>query len=215
MPTNPNPSTGSPNPSPKKTAALKASPRKPPPPQDASAAFASVEPEMAQLDESHLVAIKVDIPMAVSVVLGALPAVRPLREDVVVQLPEFAMPYFDKLETYALVAWYAHIVALPAPVGNRQVKDLVDEATPLRAALLSDAAALASRGLLSTDAVDHIRAGQGHIDTANDLVALAALFSMSWTEIQGKTAATLAELEHAAQLGPSSSPPSASATSPA
>jgi len=186
----------------RKTPSPKAAPKKPSAPQDASAAFAAVEPEMAQLDDSHLVAIKIDIPTAVSVVLGALPAIRPLRDDIVVQLPQFGMTYFDKLETYALAAWYGHIVALPAPAGNRQVKDLVEEATPLRATLLSDADALASRGLVSTDAVNAIRAGQGHIDTANDLVGLAALFTTSWGEIQGKTAATLAEIEHAAQLGP-------------
>jgi hypothetical protein len=180
----------------------KAAPVKASAPHDAAAAFAAVEAEVLQLDASHMVAINLDIPTAVSVVLGALPAVRPLRGDIVTQLPKFPLAYLDNLETYALAAWYAHLVALPAAAGSKQVKDLVEEAMPLRAALLSDADALARRGLVSSETVTDIRAGQGHIDTANDLVALSALFSSSWAEIQGKTAATMAEVQQAALLGP-------------
>ncbi|WP_438043097.1 hypothetical protein [Sorangium sp. So ce128] len=40
------------------------------------------------------------------------------------------------------------------------------------------------------------------MDTANDLVALSALFSGSWPEIAGKTAATEAEVRRAGELGP-------------
>ncbi len=56
------------------------------------------------------------------------------------------------------------------------LKPLLEEAVPLRENLLSDAEALARRGLLDAETVAEIRAGQGHIDTANDLVrALGAV----------------------------------------
>jgi hypothetical protein len=40
------------------------------------------------------------------------------------------------------------------------------------------------------------------MDTASDLVALSALFSGSWSEIAGKTAATEEEVRRAGELGP-------------
>ncbi|WP_437681947.1 hypothetical protein [Sorangium sp. So ce131] len=67
---------------------------------------------------------------------------------------------------------------------------------------MSDAEALARRGLLDAETVAEIRAGQGHIDTANDLVALSALFGASWPEIAGKTAATEEEVKRAGEIGP-------------
>jgi len=68
--------------------------------------------------------------------------------------------------------------------------------------VLSDAEALARRKLIDASVVSDIRAGQGHVDMANDLVALSALFSNNWDEIQGKTAATEAEVARAGKLGP-------------
>jgi hypothetical protein len=189
-------------PAPNKATPKKTTPEKPAAPLEASAAFAMVEAEARDLDPSYLVAINIDIPTGVSVVLGALPAIRPLRDDIATELPKFPIALFDKLETYALAAWYAHLVALPGPAGNKQIKDLLEEAAPLRANLLADAEALARRGLLPVQTVAEIRAGHGHVDTANDLVALAALFSSSWSDIQGKTAATQTEVQQAALLGP-------------
>lgn len=189
-------------PTPANDAAPKAAPKKPPSPLDAASAYARVEDEIMRLDPSDLVVINIDVPTAVSIVLGALPAVRPLRGDIVDQLPRFPIATLDDLEAIALAAWYAHLTALSPRANNRQIKDLLEEATPLRATLLSDADALARRGLVPAATVADIRAGQGHIDTANDLVALAALFSSSWPEIHGKTAATEDEVRRAAQLGP-------------
>ncbi|WP_437969511.1 hypothetical protein WMF04_09510 [Sorangium sp. So ce260] len=57
-------------------------------------------------------------------------------------------------------------------------------------------------GLLNAETVAAIRAGQGHIDTANDLLALSALFSGSWSEVAGKTAATEEEVKRAGEIGP-------------
>src|SRR5262249_38423350 len=68
--------------------------------------------------------------------------------------------------------------------------------------LLSDAEALARRGLLPVDVVEHIRSGQGQVDKANDLVALSALFTLHWAEVKEKTAATEEEVARAAVLGP-------------
>ncbi|WP_437662164.1 hypothetical protein [Sorangium sp. So ce1182] len=180
----------------------KTSPRKPAAPPRAAAAFNRIAPELSELSAAALAPINIDLPRAVALVLGALPGLAALRPAIVKQLPEHKIALLDKLELYALAAWYAHLIALPESGAGHAVKPLLDEALALRAKLLADADALARRGLLDPDAVDDIRAGEGHVDSANDLVALSALFNHSWPEIAGRTEATEDEVRRAGELGP-------------
>jgi hypothetical protein len=176
-------------------------PRKPAPLPQASEAYAAIEPELDRVPQDELKPISVDIPYAVSVVLGLLEGLRELRQQIVEQLPRFQLSFVDKLEQYALAAWYAHVMAQPATPPERPVRKLLEEATKLRAALLSDAEALARRELVPAETVADIRAGSGNYDTANDLVALYALFTAAWVDVEGRTAATLEEIRRAGALG--------------
>jgi hypothetical protein len=180
----------------------KPSPKKPAAPDTAAAAYKEVQSEIDAMSGDDLAVINVDIPQAVSTVLGVLPKIAPLREAIVVNLPSHPIKSFDKLGTYALAAWYTHLLTLPPASPSSPLKPLVEEAGPLREDLLSDAEALARRKLIDASVVSEIRSGQGNIDMANDLVALSALFSNNWDEVQGKTAATEAEVERAGKLGP-------------
>ncbi|WP_438035309.1 hypothetical protein [Sorangium sp. So ce204] len=180
----------------------KPAPRKPAAPPQAAAAFDRALPEITALSPDRLVAINLDIPRAVSQVLGVLPGLLALRPAIAEQLQKHDLALLDRLETYALATWHAHLVCLSSRALESAVKPLLAEAVPLRENLLSDAEALARRGLLDAEAVAEIRAGQGHIDTANDLVALSALFSGSWPEIAGRTAATEEEVKRAGEIGP-------------
>ena len=108
----------------------------------------------------------------------------------------------ESLRQTALGAWYAHLVAMPQKSGG-SAKELLERATPLRAKLLKAADALADAELVDATAVARIREGSGNIDKANDLVALAALFSQSWDVIHDKTAITREQVDEAALLGPS------------
>lgn len=187
---------------PKKPSPKKPSPKKPAAPNTAAAAYKEVQSEIEAVSGDDLAVINIDIPQAVSTVLGVLPKIGALREVMVVNLPNHPMKTFDKLGTYALAAWYTHLLTLPAASPSSPIKPLLEEAGPLREDLLSDAEALARRKLIDASVVSDIRAGQGNIDIANDLVALSALFSNNWDEVQGKTAATKEEVERAGKLGP-------------
>jgi hypothetical protein len=178
------------------------SPAKPSAPTKSAEALAHVEKEMAALSSSELNTINVDIPQAVSIVLGVVPQLKSFRAQIQKSLPDHPLHSFDKLETYALAAYHAHILWLPPETRENRVAALLDEATPLRENLLGDAEALARRNLLDPDAVAAIRAGQGNIDKANDLVALSALFTTKWDDVKHKTAATLDEVHRAGELGP-------------
>lgn len=170
-------------------------------PEAAALAFARVEREIAALDGDKLAAINVDIPRTVITVLRVLPSLLSLRSQMLDTFTRFPIASLDKLHTYALAAWYAHLLTLGSTPENAK-KPLVEEATSLRENLLVAAEALAHRKLLDPKHVAQIRSGKGHVDMAGDLVALATLFTSDWDAIEGKTAVTWDEVERAAQLGP-------------
>ncbi|MBC8066730.1 MAG: hypothetical protein IAG13_00220, partial [Deltaproteobacteria bacterium] len=148
---------------------------------------------------SELVQINVDIASACTVALGAADRL----DQLAAQMAELAG--FDKkaqknLRRYALAALYANAVATDEASTDSVTKLLV-EATPLREGMLVAAEALAHRGIVSPQRVAEIRSGQGHLDTADDLIALSALFRDSWTVVQAKTAVTREEIDRSAVLG--------------
>ncbi|WP_437997759.1 hypothetical protein WMF26_45010 [Sorangium sp. So ce185] len=178
----------------------KSAPAKPSAPDEAAEAFAQIEPELDRIEK--VVPINVDIPRAVAVAVGAVPHLKALRARFVDELPRFPIEALDKLMSYALGAWYAHLLALPAGPGQDGLKRLLDEASALRADLLVAAEALAHKGFVDAGRVAEIRSGNGHLDTANDLVALAALFGESWGAVKHKTTVEWPEVERASKLGP-------------
>ncbi|WP_437709724.1 hypothetical protein WMF45_34700 [Sorangium sp. So ce448] len=180
----------------------KPAPRKTAAPPQAAASFNKILPEIEALSPDRLIAINLDIPRVVSQVLGVLPGLLALRSAIAEHVPTHDVALLDRLETYTLAAWYAHLAWLSSGDAENALKPLLADAAPLRENLLSDAEALARRGLLDADTVAQIRAGLGHIDAANDLVALSALFTASWAEVASKTAATEEEVRRAGEIGP-------------
>ena len=71
----------------------------------------------------------------------------------------------------------------------------------LRKKLFLGADALVDAGLFPTKQVAKLHAGTGKIDSAGDLVGLAALFKANASAIKNKTAVTAAEVSEAAALG--------------
>jgi hypothetical protein len=73
----------------------------------------------------------------------------------------------------------------------------------LRRKLFAAADALVEAGLFPAQPVAALHAGRGKIDTANDLVGLAALFQKNAATIKGKTAIVAADVTNAATIGSS------------
>jgi hypothetical protein len=183
---------------PKRKAPAPARPSNPP---TAQAALMRVEPELRELEAAEIATVNLDISQAVSIALGALPGILEYA-DRLEELPGFDPKYVNQLETYTLAAWYAHLQAAPGTTTQSELRKRIEEATTLRTALLGDAEALVRRGIFDAQAVAQVRAGQGHQDLANDLVVLSAMFQQVWETIGGRTLATLAEIDRAAELGP-------------
>jgi hypothetical protein len=169
-------------------------------PAAALAAYARVEPKLLALAPEDLVTVYVEVSRAVNAVLGALPHLRAMREEIVHSLPNHPIDTLDNLEDYALAAWYADLL-YTTPAAELDTKKLTEEASALREGLLVAAEALAHRSLLDPKRVGEIRKGRGHADMASDLIALAEMFREAWDRIRTKTAVEDQELERAADLG--------------
>jgi hypothetical protein len=169
-------------------------------PAAALAAYGRVEPKLIALGPDDLVTVYVEVPKAVSAVLGALPYLREMREEIARDLPNHPIDLLDEIEDYALAAWYADLL-YSTPTSELDLKKLTEEATAVREGLLVAAEALAYRNLLDKQRVADIRKGKGHPDLAGDLIALAEVFRGGWDKVRAKTAVDDDELERAADLG--------------
>lgn len=162
-------------------------------------AFERVLPEIEAFPESELAAMNVDVPQAVTSVLGSWKEIASLRERVVSELPKLDMSMFDKVEAYALATGHAHTLYMAAssPTG---MQALADEAAQLREVLYSDAVALSKRGLIDGQRLKELKGPQGYRNLAFDLFALKAMMREKWSELQSKTAIQVKELERAGKL---------------
>jgi hypothetical protein len=179
---------------------VKTAPAKPPAAL-AAAAFTKIKPRLKKLEADELTQVNADIPAAVSLVLGALPSLRAMRDAIVEELPKHPIAMLDDLEDYALATWYADQLHETQGLDEAALKELSAEAGPLRESLLIAAEPLAHRGLLDAKRVAEIRAGRGKEDAANDLMALAELFSSSWDRVRSKTVVEEHEVRRAEEIG--------------
>lgn len=178
----------------------KASALKPAVPKEAAKALASIESKLQKLSAADLLPINIDIPRAVSIAIAALPHLALFREKAS-KLPDFDISQIDQMGTYALAAWYAYLLALPE-VSTSALAKLLDEAKPLREHMLLAAELLAHAGFFDKAAVEAIRSGQGNLDTANDLVALSALYASAWPDVEQRSTILWPDVQRASQLGP-------------
>ncbi|HEU4405262.1 MAG TPA: hypothetical protein VFS43_08240, partial [Polyangiaceae bacterium] len=182
----------------------------PAPPVEAEAAYHRVLPaiEAVPLDEARR--INVHVPTAVTTVLGALPSLLALRDEIATlpkngakasTLPKHAVDALAMLRDLALATAFAYLATAAHAESETALRARLAEGTPLRDRLLVAAEALAHAGYFDATHVATIRSGTGHLDTASDLIGLGALFRAHWDEVSNKTAVTRADVDRAAELG--------------
>jgi hypothetical protein len=104
------------------------------------------------------------------------------------------------LQDYALAAFYAHLRSVP-DTAEKEIPVLMERGRPIRENLLVMAEALVAFKIFNGDLVASIREGQGNIDTAKDLVALATLFNANWDKVENKVPFGLELVRDAANIG--------------
>jgi hypothetical protein len=141
-----------------------------------------------------------DVPTAVTTILGVLPEVKALRDRISKELPAFDLAAFDKLEDYALALSSAQTNFLTATQPPDDLQALSTEASTLHDRLLADAQALSRHNLVDGNQLAQLRGGNGYKNLAQDLQILSKVMQESWTQIQGKTPTVAEDLKTANQM---------------
>jgi hypothetical protein len=160
-------------------------------------ALESVRPELAAIGENKLEPIMLEIQHATSTARGALTEIMTLRPQIVAAVPGFDVNALDKLELYALALLQADASLRIATASSEPLVALGEEGARLRALMLSDANALALRGLLNGASLSHLKGPNGYRNISADILAMATLLRSNWGTISNKTGVSLEELDRA------------------
>jgi hypothetical protein len=158
-------------------------------------------PASQALSADALIAVNIDVPTAMTTVIGKLPQILALRAQVAKRLPEFDIANFDLLSTYTFATGHAQALFAAASAPPEALVTLNEQGIVLRDLLYSDAVALSNRGLINGDKLSGFKANVGYKNLAFDLLGLAALLRGSWDAIASKTALQLSELDQADDIG--------------
>jgi len=167
----------------------------------AAEAMARVAPDAAALSVDELTQVNLDLQAATGTILGVLPEVMALREQLIKELPSFDITQLDKLEDYALALRFAHAAYQTATKPPDDLQELADEATARRQRLLADATALSFHGLVDPRKLESLKGANGIKNIAQDLQMLSHILQESWPEIQGKCGTTAEDLQAASRMG--------------
>ncbi len=165
-----------------------------------SAAYERVKADLAAIRPEEFIQINLDIPTAVSTIIGVLPAVKALRPQIEKELPTFDLASFDKLEDYAWALSYAQSLYLTATQPPDDLAELGPAATQLRERLLADARSLAHYGLVDSRQLAELKGANGIKNIAQDLQILAVTMQGNWANIQGKAPTVAADLDTALRM---------------
>jgi hypothetical protein len=163
-------------------------------------AYDSTPAERQALAPDKLLPINIDIPTAVTVVLGSMPEIAALRPRIEDELPRFDLGQSDRLETYTMALSYANTQYITATHPEDSLQKLADEGISLRETLLADVTALVRRGFLSGNSLNELKGINGYKNIAVDLQVLASVLRDGWTRVQGKSGTQLEEVQRADEI---------------
>jgi hypothetical protein len=163
-------------------------------------AYQKLLEEMRAIPSDELTIVNLDIPTAVTTVLGALPQIGALRAKITATMPEFDIAQFDKLEAYTMAVGYANSMYLAASQPSESIEKLADEGVTMRDLLVAEATTLAQRRLVDGQRLKELKGANGYRNLAVDLLTLAAMVREVWPTLGGKTTLHLGELDQAETL---------------
>jgi hypothetical protein len=178
----------------------KKTPASTPAPAHAAEAFTELRDEILAVPEHELLRINVDVPRAAARGTLAAERIAPLLPALRL-LAGLDVARVERLGSYSLALHHAHDLAAEAGIAQVVLSGLLEEAVPLREGMLRSAELLVHFGVFSTERVAAIRSGQGHADTADDVIALGRLFDEEWHRVSGKVPVTRAMVDRARVLG--------------
>jgi hypothetical protein len=166
----------------------------------AEEAYDRVRPKLDAVDDNDLGRSRVNVALATLIMLGALPNLEALRQQIE-GLSGQAPDLIDHLREYTYALIHVQAMSVLTSENEAHTRTLATEAMPLRNRLLSAAELYVKYGIFDADQVAAIRSGSGLADAATDLLSLARLFRAHWSKLEGKTLVTTAEVDRAGTLG--------------
>jgi hypothetical protein len=163
-------------------------------------AYEQLLDEIRRVQPDDYIVINIDVPTAITTVMGVLPFLQSLRPRIAEEMPRFDIARFDKLEGYTLALGHAHALYLAASQPTESLEAIGETASDLREVLFADARALAQRRMIDGERLKELKGVKGYKQLAFDLFTLAALMREAWATISGRTAIELKDLHEAEML---------------
>jgi hypothetical protein len=163
------------------------------------AAYARLEPEIAAIAPEQLAHLCIDVHDAVTTVLGAVPKILRLRQQVSV-LPFFDVSAMDRLLDCALALGHAHTLYLAESKPVARLPALKQRALVLRRDLRADMKVLIRRGLLPDDCLANLHDSNNPCELAADLLLMVEVLRRHSSAIAGKSAIRASELNSTEQF---------------
>jgi hypothetical protein len=160
-------------------------------------------PKFQALAAGDVQVVNLDIPSAVTTVLGVTNEVAGFKDQIGKELPLFDVGPILQLESYAMALSHAHTLFAMASAPVDSLAPMVDEGTTLRETLLADATALVTRNMLNGQQLRDLSGPVGYKNLAFDLQILAALFRENMAQLAGKCATQPAEIQRAEEISAS------------
>jgi hypothetical protein len=163
------------------------------------AAHAQTAPDRAAVIKEER--ITVDIPTAVTILYGSIPAILAQKEAIKETFTKFPMHLIDNLETYASACLYAHTAWSFSLAPPAHVQELIALVTKRRGRVISVLETVVVHELVSADALDELSGPKGHKNIATDLIGTAEVLLNHWPVLEGKVPVTRSDLEQDRELG--------------
>lgn len=165
-----------------------------------AAAFERVLPEARSLNADKVQPLNAEAPAVATRVLGAVPNILGMRDEIARQAPLIPIDRLEQLETYAYALQEAHVRCLSTRKTPIELRALSEEGDSLRDTLRMDCKALVKRGLIDGDRLAACQGQPGYKTIATELGVLVSVMQSCWPQIEGKSAVTAAELERAGAI---------------
>lgn len=162
-------------------------------------AFDATAADRAALPADEVLPVRIDVVTAVVTTLGCVHKVLPYRGAIASGIAMFDLAYLDKLEPYALALMESQTQYNAVAKPSEPIEPLSKELVATREMLLADVTALEARKLIDGRRGE-LRGAVGYKAQATDVLLLASVLRAAWPKIEGKSAATQAELDHATLL---------------
>ena len=162
-----------------------------------TAAFERVLPEARSLKADKVQPLNAEAPAVASRVLGAIPNILAMRDEIARQAPLIPIDRLEQLETYAHALQEAHVRCLSTRKTPTDLRALGEQGDLLRDTLRVDCKALVKRGVIDGDRLAACQGQPGYKIIATELGILVSVMQSCWPQIEGKSAVSAADLERA------------------